>query len=118
MNVMEYIVEERKRQELSSEALAAKLPFTRQRMEEIIKNGDGRFGQVRLILNALGKKVDVRTTDGGKPQFDTEEFMQKIETTGVFFNRERDIIGSAGLAFVIVDGEASDGAPEEKEILL
>lgn len=115
MNIMEYIAEERKLQGISATKFAAKLPFSRQRAEAIIASGDMQMHHVRLMLNVLGKDIDVLRKDGGQPDFDTAEFLKAVEDNGVYYHKEEEIIDRMGLHFIVVD-KALDSAPEEKEI--
>ena len=118
MNVMDYIMAEKIRQEMTNEEFAKKLPFSRQRYEELVKQKDCQFRIVRTMLNALGKDIDVLTREGGEPPFDKAGFFAQLESTNVFFGKEKAVVETMGLAFYIVPAGASESAPMEEKILL
>lgn len=115
MNVMEYIVAEQKRQEMTNAEFAERLPFSRQRYEEILKQADCRFLIVRTMLKALGKDIEVRNADGSMPDFDTRKFVDGLDGVNTSYAKVKAIVESAGQAFFIIEGGASDGAPLNEE---
>ena len=115
MNVMEYIVAEQKRQEMTNAEFADRLPFSRQRYEEILKQADCRFLIVRTMLKALGKDIAIRNADGSMPDFDTRKFVDGLDKVNTSYAKVKAIVENAGQAFFVVEDGASDSAPPCEE---
>lgn len=119
-NIMEYIADERKLQGLTATEYAARLPFTRQRTESLIAAGDAQFKHARLLLNALGKDVNILTEEGSTPSFvnaaeDKERFFTSIVNSKIYFHKLESILELMGYAFEIVDNPAEDSALTKNE---
>ena len=119
-NIMEYIAEERKLQGITATEFAARLPFSRQRTESLIAAGDAPFKHARLMLNALGKDVDILTKEGNLPDFintaeDRENLFASIADSRIYFCKLEKIIELMGYTFEIADIQAADSAPGEKK---
>ena len=116
MNIMKYIIDEKKTQDMTNEEFAAKLPFSRQRFEQIVKQPDCQFRLVRAMLKALGKDIDIRKPHGSAADIDTPKMLEEMDAANVFFVQQKAIIEGAGLAFYIVNAGASYGVQSDMDL--
>lgn len=103
MNIMGYILKERKLQGMSSLEFAEKMPFTRQRAEGIIASGDARFAVVRLMLNAIGKDVGIISTETSDPLDGIEEILDALADSDIFYSKAEKLMESMGLRLFVAE---------------
>lgn len=103
MNIMEYILKERKLQGMSSLEFAEKMPFTRQRAEGIIASGDARFAVVRLMLNAIEKDVGIIGAEARSPLEGIEEILDALADSDIYYSKAEKLMESMGMRLLVVE---------------
>lgn len=103
MNLFEYIKKEKKQQGLNYKEIPEVLGISPQRFYKIMEQEDCQLSVARKMVNALGKNLEIRKTDGASADVDSEDTLHKLEVSRATLSISKTMVEMAGYALFVVD---------------
>lgn len=96
MEVIEYIKQTMKEEEVTQMELGRRTGLTRQSVFDVLNRANPNFNTVRRIFNALGRDLDIQKKDGSEMDVDKNSLYAVLEQEAPAFGKLKAILEALG----------------------